>query len=107
MLGDFLLADLKRLFFAAAVDLLDAQVVLRSDARKRAQRLHDRLIRHEDVYKRQLLNGFVVCAFIRKSVHKHHLDVELQEAKAAAEAENAAAAENTAPVPEGNDEQTH
>ena len=54
-----------------------------------------------------LLIGFVVCAFIRKSVHKHHLDVELQEAKAAAEAENAAAAENTAPVQEGNDEQTH
>ena len=24
-----------------------------------------------------LLIGFVVCAFIRKSVHKHHLDVEL------------------------------
>ena len=54
-----------------------------------------------------LLIGFVVCAFIRKSVHKHHLDVELQEAKAAAEAETAAAAENTAPVQEGNDEQTH
>ena len=35
------------------------------------------------------------------------LDVELQEAKAAAEAETAAAAENTAPVQEGNDEQTH
>ena len=48
-----------------------------------------------------LLIGFVVCAFIRKSVHKHHLDVELQEAKAAAEAETAAAAENTAPVQEG------
>lgn len=42
-----------------------------------------------------------MCAFIRKSVHKHHLDVELQEAKAAAEAETAAAAENTAPVQEG------
>ncbi len=28
-----------------------------------------------------LLIGFVVCAFIRKSVHKHHLDVELQEAR--------------------------
>ena len=54
-----------------------------------------------------LLIGFVVCAFIRKSVHKHHLDVELQEAKAAAEAETAAAAENTTPVQEGNDEQTH
>ena len=54
-----------------------------------------------------LLIGFVVCAFIRKSVHKHHLDVELQEAKAAAEAETAAAAENTAPIQEGNDEQTH
>ena len=54
-----------------------------------------------------LLIGFVVCAFIRKSVHKHHLDVELEEAKAAAEAETAAAAENTAPVQEGNDEQTH
>lgn len=26
-----------------------------------------------------LLIGFVVCAFIRKSVHKHHIDVELQE----------------------------
>ena len=53
-----------------------------------------------------LLIGFVVCAFIRKSVHKHHLDVELQEAKAAAEAETAAAAENTAPVQEGNDRHT-
>lgn len=44
-----------------------------------------------------LLIGFVVCAFIRKSVHKHHIDVELQEAKEAAEAaeqaNNAAAAE--------------
>lgn len=28
-----------------------------------------------------LLIGFVVCAFIRKSVHKHHIDVELQEAR--------------------------
>ncbi len=33
-----------------------------------------------------LLIGFVVCAFIRKSVHKHHIDVELQEAQEAAEA---------------------
>ena len=31
-----------------------------------------------------LLIGFIVCAFIRKSVHKHHIDVELQEAQAAA-----------------------
>ena len=58
-----------------------------------------------------LLIGFVVCAFIRKSVHKHHLDVELEEAKAAAqtheEAESAAAAGSTAPVQEDNDEQTH
>ena len=54
MLGDFLLADLKRLFFAAAVDLLDAQVVLRSDARKRAQRLHARLIRHDVVSENAL-----------------------------------------------------
>ena len=56
-----------------------------------------------------LLIGFVVCAFIRKSVHKHHIDVELQEAKEAAEAaeqaNNAAAAE--APAQEVNDEQTH
>lgn len=34
VLGDLLLADGKRLFFAAAVDLLDAQVVLRGDARQ-------------------------------------------------------------------------
>lgn len=34
-----------------------------------------------------LLIGFVVCAFIRKSVHKHHIDVELHEAQAAAEAQ--------------------
>ena len=44
-----------------------------------------------------LLIGFVVCAFIRKSVHKHHIDVELQEAqeaaKAAEQANDAAAAE--------------
>ena len=56
-----------------------------------------------------LLIGFVVCAFIRKSVHKHHIDVELQEAQEAAEAaeqaNNADAAE--APAQEVNDEQTH
>ena len=56
-----------------------------------------------------LLIGFVVCAFIRKSVHKHHIDVELQEAQEAAEAaeqaNDAAAAE--APAQEVNDEQTH
>ena len=56
-----------------------------------------------------LLIGFVVCAFIRKSVHKHHIDVELQEAqeaaKAAEQANDAAAAE--APTQEVNDEQTH
>ena len=54
VLGDFLLADLKRLFFAAAVDLLDAQVVLCGDARKRAQRLHNRLIRHNVVSENAL-----------------------------------------------------
>ena len=62
-----------------------------------------------------LLIGFVVCAFIRKSVHKHHIDVELQEAQAAADArtdaeaaeqeKDAAAAET--PTQEVNDEQTH
>ena len=73
-----------------------------------------------------LLIGFVVCAFIRKSVHKHHIDVELQEAQAAADAQadaeaaepekDAASAETEqdsdttaaeAPVQEVNDEQTH
>ncbi len=74
-----------------------------------------------------LLIGFVVCAFIRKSVHKHHIDVELQEAQAAAEArqadaeaaepeKDAASAETEqdsdttaaeAPAQEVNDEQTH
>lgn len=73
-----------------------------------------------------LLIGFVVCAFIRKSVHKHHIDVELQEAQAAAEAQadarsgrtgkDAASAETEqdsdttaaeAPAQEVNDEQTH
>lgn len=72
-----------------------------------------------------LLIGFVVCAFIRKSVHKHHIDVELQEAQAAADARtDAEAAEaekdvsakteqasgTTAaetPAQEVNDEQTH
>ena len=34
VLGDLLLADGKRLFFAAAIDLLNAQVVLRGDARQ-------------------------------------------------------------------------
>ena len=62
-----------------------------------------------------LLIGFVVCAFIRKSVHKHHIDVELQEAQAAADAQaeaeaaeqaNDAAAAET-PAQEVNDEQTH
>ena len=32
--GDLLLADGKRLFFAAAVDLLNAQIVFRGDARQ-------------------------------------------------------------------------
>ena len=72
-----------------------------------------------------LLIGFVVCAFIRKSVHKHHIDVELQEAQAAADARTdaeAAEAEKDvsakteqasgttaaeAPAQEVNDEQTH
>ena len=72
-----------------------------------------------------LLIGFVVCAFIRKSVHKHHIDVELQEAQAAADARTdaeAAEAEKDvsakteqasgttaaeAPAQEDNDEQTH
>ena len=73
-----------------------------------------------------LLIGFVVCAFIRKSVHKHHIDVELQEAQAAADArtdaEAAEAEKDTAsaeteqdsdttaaeaPAQEVNDEQTH
>ena len=59
-----------------------------------------------------LLIGFVVCAFIRKSVHKHHIDVELQEAQEAAEAAEAAeqandAAAAEAPAQEVNDEQTH
>lgn len=62
-----------------------------------------------------LLIGFVVCAFIRKSVRKHHIDVELQEAQAAADAQaeaeaaeqaNDAAAAET-PAQEVNDEQTH
>ena len=43
-----------------------------------------------------LLIGFVVCAFIRKSVHKHHIDVELQEAQEAAEAAEAAEQANDA-----------
>ena len=54
MLGDLLLADLKRLLLAAAVDLLDAQIALRGDARQRAQRLHDRLIRHDVVSENAL-----------------------------------------------------
>ena len=56
-----------------------------------------------------------MCAFIRKSVRKHHIDVELQEAQAAADAQaeaeaaeqaNDAAAAET-PAQEVNDEQTH
>ena len=54
MLDDLLLADLKRLLLAAVVDLLNAQVILRGDARKRAQRLHDRLIRHNMVSQNAL-----------------------------------------------------
>lgn len=47
-----------------------------------------------------LLIGFVVCAFIRKSVHKHHIDVELQEAQEAAEAAEAAEQANNAAAAE-------
>lgn len=42
-----------------------------------------------------LLIGFVVCSFIRKSVHKHHIDVELQEAQEAAKQPN----RQTTPLP--------